>query len=102
MNQWLALVQMFLYGALGGALYLYGLWLTVQRVRHGGYSAVWLLASGVARVVFLLFFLYCILGGGHWQHLLAALGGFITLRILVTRTIRQTGPVVDGKGGRAI
>lgn len=89
MNDMLILVLMVMGGAILGVLYFSGLWLTVQRIHHGKYPALWLVASLVLRMALLLTAFYLILSYGRWEHLLAALAGFVILRIFSTRSMRR-------------
>jgi F1F0 ATPase subunit 2 len=91
MNDWLFLLLMFLSGVLLGITYLAALWLTVQHLQHGRRPALWLITSLLLRMLLLVAAFYLILGNGHWQHLLAALAGFMTLRILTIHTVRRQG-----------
>lgn len=104
----MGVMLMFAAGGLLAALYLAGLWLTVQyihRPHHSHHShhsyhkrhphherpkaGLWLTISLVLRLLLLLVALYLILGDGQWRHLLAALAGFMTLRQLVTRRVQR-------------
>ena len=91
MNDWLVLLLMFLSGALLAVMYLGGLWLTAQRVQHDRHLALWLLTSLLVRMLLLMVAFYFILGDGHWQRLLAALVGFVTLRTFTTRRVHRQG-----------
>ena len=91
MNDWLVLLLFFLSGVLLGAIYLGGLWLTVQHIQNDGQPAWWLITSLLVRMLVLVVAFYFILGDGHWQRLLAALAGFVTLRIFTTRRVRRLG-----------
>ena len=86
------LILMFVSGALLAALYLFSLWFTVQRIRRGRNPALWLLSSLLLRMGLLVIAFYFIVGDGHWERLLAALAGFITLRTLALRRVRQQIP----------
>jgi F1F0 ATPase subunit 2 len=89
MSQGLWLLLMFTCGALLAAIYLGALWLTVQRISDCRHPALWLLASLLARMVLVVATFYWILGDGHWQRLLAALAGFVTLRIVILGRVRR-------------
>ena len=88
-----SLVSMFLLGALLGAMYLAGLWLTVQRICSGQYPLLRLMTSLVTRMGLLAVAFYFIIAEGDWQHLLAALAGFVTLRTLTVRQMRRRLPM---------
>ena len=113
----MGVMLMFVAGGLLAALYLAGLWLTLQYIHrphhsyhsyhsyhshhsHDSYhkrhprherpkAGLWLTISLVLRLLLLLVALYLILGDGQWRHLLAALAGFMTLRQLVTRRVQR-------------
>lgn len=76
-------------GALLGGLYLFGLWLTVRGISQGRLSGWWLPASMFVRLVLVLTAFYLILGDARWPRLLAALAGFVVLRIVATRRVQQ-------------
>ena len=92
----MGVMLMFVAGGLLAALYLAGLWLTVQYIHRPHHphhkrpkAGLWLTISLVLRLLLLLVALYLILGDGQWRHLLAALAGFMTLRQLVTRRVQR-------------
>ena len=104
----MGVMLMFVAGGLLAALYLAGLWLTLQyinRPHHSHHShhsyhkrhphherpkaGLWLTISLVLRLLLLLVALYLILGDGQWRRLLAALAGFMTLRQLVIRRVQR-------------
>lgn len=90
-------VAVFLGATLGG-LYFGALWLTLRRLTHSRRPAVLLMLSLSVRLAVLLTGFYWILEGGHWDCLLAALIGFILVRILLTRRL---GPVATSWGARS-
>lgn len=92
------LILMFVIGAILGALYLGSLWFSVQRMRRGRYPALWLVSSLAVRMLVLGFAFYFILGEGHWERLLMALAGFVTLRTLILRRVRRQIPDGMQKG----
>ena len=98
----MGVMLMFVAGGLLAALYLAGLWLTLQYIhrphhphhkRHPHHerpkAGLWLTISLVLRLLLLLAAFYLILGDGQWRHLLAALVGFMTLRQLVTHRVQR-------------
>jgi len=89
MHDMLSLFLMFAVGMILGGLYFSGLWFTVQRIQLEKHPAVWIIASMVLRMVLLLIAFYFVLSYGSWVHLLAVLGGFIVLRMISTRKMRQ-------------
>lgn len=85
-----ALAIAFILGTALSGIYFGTLWLTVRRLVHNRQPAVFLMLSLLLRMSVILSCFYLILNGGHWDRLLAALLGFITLRSLL---MRKFGPV---------
>jgi len=85
----LSLALMFAGGMILGGLYFSGLWFTVQRIQQEKHPAFWIIASLVFRMALLLIAFYFVLSVGSWVHLLAVLAGFIVLRMISTRKMRQ-------------
>ena len=83
MNDFTRLLMAFLVGGALGLAYFYGLWLTVRHLHGMRWAALWLLASGALRMAALLAGLYFV-GHGDWRRLLAALGGIVLVRLLLT------------------
>ena len=71
-------------GLLGGAFFG-GLWWTVRRAVASPQPALWFFPSLMVRTALIVAGFYLV-GGGHWQRLVACLVGFITARLVVTRT----------------
>ena len=86
-------------GMLLGALYLLGLWFTVEGVCRGRFSATVLLLSLLLRMSGLLAAFYLIVGDGQWQRLLAALAGFVLVRILASRSLQNRLPASRNQPG---
>ena len=84
-----ALALAFGFGLLAGAAYLASLWVSVRRL---GSSAAPLprLLIGAALLIALLVGAIVVVMGGEWQLMLAALAGFIVMRIAVTTWARTT------------
>ncbi|MDX1433640.1 MAG: ATP synthase subunit I [Gammaproteobacteria bacterium] len=75
-------------GAALGALYLGTLWWTVRRVARARRRPVALLGLSLAlRLAVVLAGFYAIAAGGHWERLLAALIGFVAIRMLLVRRL---------------
>jgi len=72
--------------------YFIALWLTLRRLPHCRRPVMLLIPSLLARLSLLLIGFYLILKIGHWDHLLAALIGFILARTLLSRRL---GPEVN-------
>lgn len=84
MNDAVTLTTALVAGAGLGLLYFLGLWETVRRLSLLRWAPLWLLASLVLRLAILLGGLYWI-GAGDWRRFVAALGGVILVRLLLTR-----------------
>ena len=90
------LVLLFIAGMILAAVYLGGLWWTVQtlpRARHP-----WLLYFGstAIRLLTLLSALYLAMAG-DWQRAMACLAGFLVLRFLVLYRFRDVSPFTAGE-----
>lgn len=83
-----ALAISFVLGMVLSGLYFGTLWLTLRRLVNRPRPGLFLLLSLLLRLSLLLGCFYLILHTGHWQQLLAALIGFMTLRILLMRKIQ--------------
>lgn len=92
MNELPSLLLMVLAGALLAGLYLIGLWLTVRDIHRQRHPALWLLLSILLRMGLVLVVFYFILGDQRWSLLLAALFGFIALRIVAIGWLRYRKP----------
>lgn len=86
MNDAAALISAFAFGAGLGLLYFFGLWSTVRRLPMLSWAPLWLLVSLFLRLTLMLGGLYWI-GSGDWRRFVAALGGIILVRLLLTRRI---------------
>jgi F1F0 ATPase subunit 2 len=97
MNDVPGLMLMFGGGALLGAVYLAGLWLTVRRLHRHPHAALWFAVSLMVRMAAVVTGFYLILAAGRWQYLLAGLAGFVTLRTLLIWRVNRglSGPGVD-------
>jgi F1F0 ATPase subunit 2 len=86
-----ALALAFALGALAGAGYLALLWLAVSRLKDAP-RPVLTLVSGMAVRLALLLAAFWLLTAGDPLRLVAALAGFLALRIIVTRVIGRPAP----------
>lgn len=80
-------------GFLGGMLavaYLAILWWAVQRLPRQDRVGVSFLLSLLARLALVITGFYLILQGGHWDRLLAALGGFMIVKFIWLRRVKST------------
>jgi F1F0 ATPase subunit 2 len=92
MNEWSSLILMAIAGALLATVYLAGLWLTLRSIHTHHHPALWLLGSIILRMGLVIVAFYFILGDQRWQHLLAALAGFIILRAVTISWVRRHMP----------
>lgn len=87
MNDTLPLIFALLAGIILGLIYFLGLWETVRRLPQARRPILWMLASLILRLAFILAGLYLI-GHGHWDRLIAALIGILIVRTILVRRIR--------------
>lgn len=78
-------------GLLLGAFFFGGLWWTVRKGVSAKRPALMFLGSLLLRTAATVAGFY-VVGGGHWQRLLACLLGFVIARFIVTRL---AGPTVE-------
>jgi F1F0 ATPase subunit 2 len=79
-------------GAVLGAFYFGTLWLVVRRLDRLARPAVWLGITGIARLAVVLTLL-ALLAGARWEPLVAALVGFVAVRVALTGWLRRpAGP----------
>lgn len=76
-------VLSFLAGLAIGAFYFVGLWLTIRRIHQARSPALLMFASFVGRTAVAVFCFYLIVRSGQWERLLAGVGGFIVIRIIL-------------------
>ncbi|MCU0580301.1 MAG: ATP synthase subunit I [Desulfobacterota bacterium] len=74
-------------GFLAGGLYFGGLWWTTRRVLQARRPAVFLLASYLVRAALALALFYFFMDGSGLK-LLVCLGGFLFMRLALTRALR--------------
>lgn len=77
----------FLAGIALGGFYFYGLWWTVQRL-NSRYAALLMPGSFLVRVAVVVTGFYIVMDG-RWQALLAALTGFIAVRIVIVSRLKK-------------
>jgi F1F0 ATPase subunit 2 len=70
-------------GLLLGLMFFGGLWWTVRSGMTSPHPALWFMGSMVLRTFLALAGFYLV-SQGHWERLLACLGGFIVARFAVT------------------
>lgn len=72
-------------GILLALFFFGGLWLTVRKGMQAKNPAAWFLLSFLLRMAVTLSGFYVIANLGEWQHLAAALLGFVLARMVMTR-----------------
>lgn len=98
---WFDLALSFMGGICIGLFYFGGLWWTVRRLPDAKSAGLWMSASFLVRTVVSLAGFYGIMGG-EWQRLLAALLGFVAVRLAVVNRVkpsvsdRRLHPAVGG------
>ena len=89
MDEMLTLVLAGVAGLLLGGLFFGGLWWTVRKGASSQRSALWFFGSFVLRTALVLAGFYLV-GGGHWQPMLACLLGFVMARPAVNWLTRSS------------
>jgi len=74
-------------GCVLGAVFFGGLWWTVRKGVSSRGPALWFLGSMLVRMGLVLVGFHLV-GGGHWQRLVACLLGFLIARLVVMRLTR--------------
>lgn len=75
-----------------GAIYFAGLWLTTRAVPVMQQPTLWFLVSFVLRMSVVLAGFYVVMGG-RWERLVACMVGFLLVRMLLIRHLRDVGQV---------
>jgi F1F0 ATPase subunit 2 len=75
-------------GAVLGALYFGGLWLTIRQLPRLNHPMLWLLASTLTRLALVLAAFYLV-SQAQWARLLACLAGFVAFRIHLVHKTRS-------------
>lgn len=75
-------------GAVLGALYFGGLWLTIRQLPRLSHPMLWLLISTITRLGLVLAAFYLV-SQGQWQRLLACLVGFVAMRFYLLHRTRR-------------
>lgn len=70
-----------------GIVYFGGLWLTIQALPASKCPSLIMVCSFFVRITIALFGLYCIIGDGRWDSLLAFMSGFLLLRVVFIRRL---------------
>ncbi len=82
------IIAAFVIGAVLGAFYFGGLWLTVRRITRARQPALLIFTSFLMRTGIVLLGLYLVMDG-RWERLVACLVGFLIARSLVIRRLRD-------------
>jgi F1F0 ATPase subunit 2 len=90
MNEPLSLASALVTGVLLGAMFLGGLWWTVCLGLSSKRVARWFLGSLLLRMGVVLAGFYLV-SGGHWEHLLLCLLGFVMARLVVIWLMQPSG-----------
>lgn len=77
-------------GAVLGAIYFAGLWITVRRLAITRQPALLMLVSFIGRVAVVLLGFYFVTDG-RWERLIACLAGFLLARTLLIRRLHDVG-----------
>ena len=80
----LGLLPAFAWGMVLGAVFLAGLWFSVHGLRGARHPGLLMVTSFIARMLLVIGGFY-MLSDGDWRRLVAALAGFILVRILTVR-----------------
>lgn len=96
----LALTPPLFVGMAAGAVYFAALWLTVSMVTAGSLGPAWLLVSALTRLALLVGVLFWIMDG-QIDRLLAALAGFLAVRVATLWRIRPNKRLSQGKAATA-
>jgi len=87
---WFYLLLSLLAGMLLGTFFFGGLWWTVQKITGAGRPYFLFVVSFIVRTVVVLAGFYLLLIAG-WQHLIAALAGFLVARVILTCKLKPGG-----------
>jgi F1F0 ATPase subunit 2 len=77
-------------GAALGGLYFASLWLVVRRLGRLARPALWLGVTSIVRLALLLG-LATLLVGPRWERVIAALIGFVAVRLVLVRRLGRPG-----------
>lgn len=101
MGEWKELIGAGVFGAMLGAGYLGLLWLTVQRMARQSHPQRWLLASLFLRMLLLVLGFYLIMGDGRWERVMAALAGFVGVRLFTLGRLERRIALESAGSGRS-
>lgn len=91
MSQTASLLLGFAAGAGLGAAYLAVLWWCIRRLAAARSPGAWMLATAAARIALVVGGFWLLLGLGP-APMVAGVGGFLLVRVLVTGRVRTTPP----------
>lgn len=86
-------------GAVAAAFYFGTLWFLVRRLDRLTWPAAWLGVTGILRLAVVLA-IFAVLAGPRWERWLAALAGFLALRIALVRWLGPSIPRPEGVPAR--
>lgn len=89
MHDFLPLILAFAGGVALGAIHFTLLWFTVRNLAKHPHPQQRLMGSLVLRMVLLLGGFYLIMGDGNWQRLVAALAGFVAVRLVTVGRVER-------------
>lgn len=78
----------FLFGLLIGLFYFGGLWVTIRKINQTKSPLALTMVSFLVRLVVSMFLFYFVLKMGDWQHLIAALIGFILMKFVLVQKLK--------------
>lgn len=99
MLNWLHLGLSVAVGAVLGAVYFGGLWLTVRSLPGASRPALWTVGSFVVRTALVAGGFVAIVVYFRWQGALAAMATMIVVRILISNRVRRAPKAEKGEGG---
>lgn len=73
-----------------GFIYFWGLWMTVKAISGARRPALLMASSFILRTAVCVAG-FLVVSGGHWERLLAALAGFVAIRMILIRSYSWDG-----------
>jgi len=97
----LTLVISFIAGLALGLFYFGGLWATLRYLPRYKRPILMTMASFLVRTAIALFGFYLIVVGDHLDRLIAALAGFVIMRIVLVRfQVKKRERIIEKPGGK--
>ena len=100
MSETVAVILSALAGAVVGAVFFAGLWLTVRGLPGARRPGLLTAASAVGRIALAVGVLVAVARGGSWVRVVACLGGFVAVRIALVRWVKAKRPAGGQAAGR--